>query len=98
MFYKPRLTNTSKNYVCRLKLNRRKTKRHSNFWVGLYGDLRVKTFNFCHQLVERLIIPTPNNLFLSREPQSSKAYSAQPLNLLSPREIKPYLKNIKIRC
>lgn len=51
-----------KNYVCRLKSNRRKTKRHSDFWVGLYGDLWVKTFNFCHQLVEQLMILTPNKL------------------------------------
>ena len=28
-----------KEYVCRLKENLRKDRRHSNFWVGLYGGL-----------------------------------------------------------
>jgi hypothetical protein len=27
-----------KEYICRLKENLRKDKRHSNFWVGLYGE------------------------------------------------------------
>ena len=28
-----------KEYICRLKENQRKDKRHSHFWVGLYGSL-----------------------------------------------------------
>ena len=30
-----------KNYICRLKEPRIKYKRHSNFWVGMYGELWV---------------------------------------------------------
>ncbi|WP_253274393.1 IS4 family transposase [Myxosarcina sp. GI1] len=36
-----------KDYVCRLKENFRKEKRHSNFWIGLYGGLWVTTFPLC---------------------------------------------------
>ncbi|WP_019503415.1 IS4 family transposase [Pleurocapsa sp. PCC 7319] len=49
-------------YVCRLKLAMRTTKRHSNFWVGLYGGLWIQTYEFCHDLVEQLMIFTPNKL------------------------------------
>jgi hypothetical protein len=49
-------------YVCRLKETFRKDKRHSNFWVGLYGGLWVETFQICHHWVEQLMILTPNKL------------------------------------
>ncbi len=49
-------------YVCRIKLATRNTRRHSNFWVGLYGGLWVETWEFCQQLVEQLIRLTPRKL------------------------------------
>ncbi len=49
-------------YICRIKLATRKTRRHSNFWVGLYGGLWVETYEFCHQLVNQLMRLTPNKL------------------------------------
>ena len=49
-------------YVCRIKLETRTTRRHSNFWVGLYGGLWVETYEFCQQLVEQLMRLTPNKL------------------------------------
>lgn len=49
-------------YVCRLKENERKDRRHSSFWVGLYGSLWVEAFQICHEWVERLMILTPNKL------------------------------------
>ena len=49
-------------YICRLKLKTRKTRRHSNFWVGLDGGLWVETFKLCCQLVEQLMRLTPNKL------------------------------------
>ncbi len=49
-------------YVCRIKLATRTTRRHSNFWVGLYGGLWVETYEFCHQLVEQLMRLTLNKL------------------------------------
>jgi Transposase DDE domain len=51
-----------KQYVCRLKENLRKDKRHSNFWVGLYGGLWVETFKICHHWIEKLMRLTPNKL------------------------------------
>lgn len=51
-----------KEYVCRLKENLRKDRRHSNFWVGLYGSLWVQVFQMCHEWVEQLMILTPNKL------------------------------------
>ena len=49
-------------YVCRLKENERKNRRHSSFWVGLYGSLWVEAFQICHEWVEQLMILTPNKL------------------------------------
>ena len=51
-----------KEYICRLKENLRKYRRHSSFWVGLYGSLWVEAFQLCHQWVEQLMIFAPNKL------------------------------------
>ena len=51
-----------KEYVCRLSENQRTNKRHSSFWVGLYGSLWVENFQICQDWVERLMILTPNKL------------------------------------
>ena len=51
-----------KDYICRLKENLRKYRRHSSFWVGLYGSLWVESFQMCHEWVEQLMILTPNKL------------------------------------
>ena len=49
-------------YVCRLKSPTRNTRRHSSFWVGLYGGLWIETFHSCHNLVEQLMRLTPSKL------------------------------------
>jgi hypothetical protein len=51
-----------KEYVCRLKENFRQDKRHSNFWIGLYGSLWVENFQMCHEWIDQLMILTPNKL------------------------------------
>ena len=51
-----------KKYVCRLKENQRQEKRHSNFWIGLYGSLWVENFQICQDWVEQLMKLTPNKL------------------------------------
>ena len=51
-----------KEYVCRLKEHQRQARRHSNFWLGLYGSLWVENFQMCHCWVEHLMILTPNKL------------------------------------
>lgn len=51
-----------KEYICRLSENTSKGKRHSNFWIGLYGSLWVENFQMCHYWVGQLMILTPNKL------------------------------------
>ena len=51
-----------KEYVCRFLENSRRYKRHSNFWIGLYGSLWVETYSMCHDWVDQLMILTPNKL------------------------------------
>ena len=51
-----------KEYVCRLKENQRQDKKHSNFWIGLYGSLWIENFQMCHRWVEQLMKLTPNKL------------------------------------
>ncbi|AOW99056.1 hypothetical protein BJP34_05995 [Moorena producens PAL-8-15-08-1] len=46
-------------YINRLTEPRRFIKRHSNFWVGLYGQNWIISLDYCWQLVEKLVdIPT----------------------------------------
>jgi hypothetical protein len=51
-----------KQYICRLTEKSRKARRHSNFWVGLYGSLWVQAFQLCHDWIEQLMTLTPNKL------------------------------------
>lgn len=51
-----------KEYVCRLTETSRLEKRHSNFWIGLYGSLWVDNFLTCHIWVEELMRLTPHKL------------------------------------
>ena len=51
-----------KEYICRLPENTSKDKRHSNFWIGLYGSLWVENFQMCHYWVGQLMILTLNKL------------------------------------
>ncbi|MCT7953292.1 hypothetical protein NG798_26180 [Ancylothrix sp. C2] len=54
-------------YICRLSEGYRNRKRHSNFWVGLYGHNWIVAFQKCLKWVEELIgcIPPPAD-FMSR--------------------------------
>lgn len=42
-------------YVSRLKELKRIDRRHSNFWVGLYGQMWVAGMEFCGNLVQELM-------------------------------------------
>ncbi len=59
-------------YICRVKLETRTTRRHSNFWVGLSGGLWVETCEFCQQLVEQLMGLTPKKLPFYQEDLRAK--------------------------
>lgn len=49
-------------YVNRLKELRRLEQRHSNFWVGLYGQMWIAGIEFCRDLVQDLMRIRPNKL------------------------------------
>jgi hypothetical protein len=42
-------------YICRSKETGRIRRRHSNFWVGLYGHNWLVAFHACHEWVQELI-------------------------------------------
>ncbi|MGD1704862.1 transposase [Dapis sp. BLCC M229] len=56
-FYQGKLIKKSgyQNYICRLTELRRKDKRHSNFWVGMYGELWVMAWEYLVELVTDLM-------------------------------------------
>ncbi len=43
------------SYICRPQEKRRTRKRHSNFWIGLYGQNWIVAFHECQVWVEELI-------------------------------------------
>jgi hypothetical protein len=49
-------------YVNRLKELRRVEPRHSNFWLGLYGQMWIASMEFCGDLVRDLMSTRRNKL------------------------------------
>lgn len=49
-------------YVSRLNELQRNSQRHSNFWVGLYGQMWLIGWEFCQVLVEQLMNISRNKL------------------------------------
>ena len=47
-------------YVCRLQEKGRTKRRHSNFWIGLYGENWLIAFYSCQFWVQEIINYTPN--------------------------------------
>ncbi len=47
-------------YIGRLKELKRMTRRHSNFWVGLYGQMWIAALESCSDWVRNLMIIRPN--------------------------------------
>lgn len=43
------------SYICRTQEKSRIRKRHSNFWIGLYGQNWIVAFHECQAWVEELI-------------------------------------------
>ena len=43
------------SYICRQKETRRIRRRHSNFWIGLYGHNWIAAFHLCQEWVEELL-------------------------------------------
>ena len=42
-------------YIGRLIESRRSQRRHSSFWIGLYGQLWVVGMEFCHATIAELM-------------------------------------------
>ncbi len=42
-------------YVTRLTEAQRKSRRHSNFWVGLYGNLWVIAWEFLRDIIQDMM-------------------------------------------
>jgi hypothetical protein len=47
-------------YIGRLKELKRMTRRHSNFWVGLYGKMWIAALESCSDWVKNLMMIRPN--------------------------------------
>lgn len=47
-------------YIGRLKELNRMTRRHSNFWVGLYGQMWIAALETCSDWVKNLMIIRPS--------------------------------------
>ncbi|RCJ36259.1 transposase, partial [Nostoc minutum NIES-26] len=43
------------SYICRTQEKSRASKRHSNFWIGLYGQNWIVAWNECQAWVEELV-------------------------------------------
>lgn len=48
-------TRGQSSYICRQKETQRTRRRHSNFWIGLYGHNWIAAFHECQDWVEELI-------------------------------------------
>ncbi|MGF1488330.1 MAG: IS4 family transposase [Prochloraceae cyanobacterium] len=42
-------------YIARLKENKRTTRRHSDHWVGMYGEMWILAWNFCYEWIDTII-------------------------------------------
>ena len=72
-------------YVCRSQEKGRKRKRHSNFWIGLYGHNWIVAFHQCQVWVEELISSIRMGAgILSQRFESYGTYTASTLASLSP--------------
>ena len=49
-------------YVARLSEAQRNSRRHSNFWLGLYGNLWIIAWDFLVDLIENMMNLTPHKL------------------------------------
>ena len=49
-------------YIARLQEKSRNEKRHSDFWLGLYGSLWINAWKFCADFVSIMMINNPHKL------------------------------------
>ena len=56
-----RQTNQGK-YIARLTEKSRRDRRHSNFWIGLYGSLWIHAWEFCSDFISIMMSNNPQKL------------------------------------
>ena len=66
-------------YVCRLQEKQRTRKRHSDFWIGLYGFNWIAAFHECQVWVEELMGSIRNKQAFSRKGLRAMALLQQAL-------------------
>ncbi|NES87414.1 MAG: IS4 family transposase [Moorea sp. SIO2B7] len=71
-----RQTNQAK-YLARLTEKSRRGRRHSNFWLGLYGSLWINAWEFCSDFIQ---------IMMNNNPQKLTNYQ-RGLNAMSLREL-----------
>ena len=49
-------------YIARLQEKHRTDKRHSDFWLGLYGSIWINYWEFCAEFVEIMMMNNPHKL------------------------------------
>lgn len=49
-------------YIARLTENSKRDRRHSNFWIGLYGELWINAWDFCFEFVDIMMINNSSKL------------------------------------
>ncbi len=62
-------TGGKSSYICRQKETRRTRRRHSNFWIGLYGYNWIAAFHECQDWVEELITQETQRSILKEKDQ-----------------------------
>jgi hypothetical protein len=50
------------SYVCRCTEQNRTRRRHSAFWIGLYGSIWIVSMNQCQELAFLMMALVPNKL------------------------------------
>ncbi len=65
----------TQRYICRLTQTGRKDRRHSNFWVGMYGELWVITWEYLVDIVQDMIDFSPQKK--SHDQRGLKALSIE---------------------
>ncbi len=48
------------SYICRTREKSKSSKRHSNFWIGLYGQNWIVAWHECQEWVEELVASVRN--------------------------------------
>ena len=86
-----------KVYVCRSGEQHRTEKRHSNFWIGLYGFNWIVAWHECQVWVKELVSSIRMGAgILSARSKGYEAYTASTLARLSPLEGKQFTFAIHI--